>query len=65
MLAIAAHTQGAFTRHPITPCGSCRQVLIEYEKLQGSDIALLLYGDDIIYRLPDSRSLLPLQFDSL
>lgn len=65
MLAIAAHTQGAFTRHPITPCGSCRQVLIEYEKLQGSNIALLLYGDDIIYRLPDSRSLLPLQFDSL
>jgi cytidine deaminase len=65
MLAIAAYTRGAFCKHPITPCGSCRQVLIEYEKLQGHDIALLLYGDDIIYRLPNSRSLLPLQFDSL
>jgi cytidine deaminase len=64
-LAIAAFTKGSFCGHPITPCGNCRQVLLEYEKLQGSDITVLLYGDDEIYRLPNSRCLLPLQFDSL
>jgi cytidine deaminase len=64
-LAIAAFTKGEFCEHPITPCGSCRQVLLEYEKLQGSDISLLLYGSKEIYRLSNSRCLLPLQFDSL
>ncbi|NLV38142.1 MAG: cytidine deaminase, partial [Bacteroidales bacterium] len=30
-LAVAANKEGIFTENPISPCGSCRQVLLESE----------------------------------
>lgn len=50
-----------FQRDPISPCGVCRQALLEYEAKYG-DIEVLLYGADRIYRLPSVKSLLPLCF---
>lgn len=50
-----------FQSHPISPCGACRQALLEYEALYG-DIEVLLYGKDVVYKLPSIRSLLPLSF---
>lgn len=50
-----------FQRHPISPCGACRQALMEYEHLYGP-IEVLLYGLDGIWRLPSVASLLPLSF---
>ena len=61
-IAIAARVQGApFQSTPISPCGACRQALLEYEHLYG-DIEVILYGEDNIYRLPSVKSLLPLCF---
>ena len=61
-IAIAARVQGApFQSTPISPCGACRQALLEYEHLYG-DIEVILYGEDKIYRLPSVKSLLPLCF---
>ncbi|MCM1291925.1 MAG: cytidine deaminase [Prevotella sp.] len=70
-LAIAAwtplhHPEGikfedCFQAHPISPCGACRQALLEYEHLYGP-IEVLLYGKDEIYILPSISSLLPLTF---
>lgn len=61
-IAIAARTvDGAFQALPISPCGACRQALLEYEHLYG-DMEVLLYGTDKIYRLPSIKSLLPLCF---
>ena len=62
-LAIAAFHNGAFTPHPVSPCGACRQVLAEYEKLGGEKLEIILYGDKEIYVLSDVADLLPLIFD--
>ena len=62
-LAIAAFHNGAFTPHPVSPCGACRQVLAEYEKLGGEKLEIILYGDKEIYVLSEVADLLPLIFD--
>lgn len=51
----------SFQKKPISPCGSCRQALLEYEAMYG-DIEVILYGDDAVYVLPSIKSLLPLCF---
>ena len=48
-------------RNPVSPCGGCRQALIEYEHLYGP-IEVILYGSEKIYILPSVASLLPLGF---
>lgn len=60
-IAIAAYTDGKFQKAPISPCGVCRQALLEYEANYG-DIEVILYGDESVYILPNIKSLLPLCF---
>ena len=62
-LAIAAFTNGEFVEEPISPCGACRQVILEYEKLGGQPIEILLAGRDKVYKLDGIRALLPLSFE--
>lgn len=50
-----------FQKHPVSPCGGCRQALIEYEHLYGP-MEVILYGKEKIYILPSVISLLPLGF---
>lgn len=61
-IAIAAHDEKGEVANPISPCGSCRQSLLEYETLAGKDVKVLLAGRDKIYILPSIKSLLPLAF---
>lgn len=61
-LAIAAFHNGAFTPHPVSPCGACRQVLAEYERIGGEKLEIILYGADEIYVLSEVADLLPLIF---
>lgn len=61
-IAIAARTGDEFQKLPISPCGACRQALLEYETLQKEPMEVLLYGSDKVYRLPSVASLLPLCF---
>ena len=61
-LAIAAFHNGAFTPHPVSPCGACRQVLAEYERIGGEKLEIILYGADEIYVLSEVSDLLPLIF---
>ena len=64
-LAIAARrADGTFTPSPITPCGACRQVLIETENRYGRPMRVLLYGEKEIYELKSAADLLPFQFNS-
>ena len=51
-----------FQEDPISPCGLCRQALLEYENKQKRPIELLLYGRGKVYRVPSVASLLPLSF---
>jgi len=62
LLAIAAFFKGEFLEMPITPCGACRQVLMETENLFGKPINLLLYGTKKIYKIGSVKELLPLCF---
>lgn len=61
-LAIAAYTNGEFVENPISPCGACRQAILEYEK-PNEPIEILLVGKDVVYKLNGIRALLPLSFD--
>jgi len=62
-LAIAAFTNGQFLDEPVTPCGSCRQVLLETEQRFEQDITILLYGSKHIFQLDNVKQLLPLCFE--
>lgn len=62
-IAIAARdTSGAFTPTATAPCGACRQVLLEYETLAGSDVRVILAAEKEIVILPSVKSTLPLAF---
>lgn len=50
-----------FQLKPISPCGSCRQALLEYEAMHG-DIEVILFGREAVYILPSIKALLPLCF---
>ncbi|MBR1807986.1 MAG: cytidine deaminase [Paludibacteraceae bacterium] len=58
-LACACYTNGHFTARPGSPCGNCRQVLLETEHRFGRNMEILLYGEDGIYVFPSAKSLLP------
>lgn len=62
-IAIATFADGDFLEEPITPCGACRQVLLESEVRYGRDIVVLLFGRNGVYVLPNVKGLLPLSFD--
>lgn len=62
-LAIAAKSNGEFIDEPISPCGACRQSILEYEKLAGEPIEIILVGRKKIYKIEGIRSLLPLSFE--
>lgn len=62
-IAIAAFTNGEFLSEPITPCGSCRQVLLETEIRFEHDIKIILYGTHHVFLIENVRQLLPLCFE--
>ena len=63
-LAIACFTDGHFTKEPGSPCGACRQVMIETEHRYGEKMEVLLYGEDETYVIESAADLLPLIFVS-
>jgi len=64
-LAVAAWTNGKFLAQPVTPCGACRQVLLETENRFKKDISVLLYGTEDVYLIEKVKDLLPLSFNSV
>ncbi len=62
MIAICARNDDGLLKEPVTPCGSCRQVMVEMEDRYGNDMTVLLYGTGKIYRLRSAKDLLPLSF---
>ena len=63
-LAIACFTDGHFTKEPGSPCGACRQVMIETEHRYGGKMEVLLYGEDATWVFESAADLLPLIFVS-
>lgn len=66
-LAIASYAHGHYSKDVISPCGACRQVMLETEKRFGQKMKVVLYGEDECYVFETASDLLPLNFtaDSL
>ncbi len=62
MIAIAAWSNGSFTDAAITPCGACRQVLLEAENRFHAPMRILMYSNDGVYVVDSIKKLLPLSF---
>ena len=62
VIAIAAWHNGKFTDDVITPCGGCRQVLLETENRFHTPIKILMYGSEAVYVADSIKDLLPLSF---
>ncbi|MEI8202727.1 MAG: cytidine deaminase [Bacteroidota bacterium] len=64
-IAITAHTNSFVIENPISPCGACRQVMIEYENLHQQNIVIILSGETgPIWVFEDAVSILPFSFNS-
>ncbi len=63
-IAISARKDGKIVAGPISPCGSCRQVIKEAEVRYGNKIRILLDGSNCIYAITEIDSLLPLSFSN-
>lgn len=61
-IAIAAWTNNTFTKDAITPCGGCRQVLLEAENRFSTPMRILMYSEEEVYVVNSIKSLLPLSF---
>ncbi len=64
-LAIACFTGGHFTLQPGSPCGGCRQVMVETEHRFGQPMEILLFGTEFVYQFHSAADLLPLVFTDL
>ncbi len=62
-LVIIAGQNNVITLEPATPCGSCRQVMLETEYRFKTPITVIMVGKDKILSFSSVKDLLPLSFD--
>jgi cytidine deaminase len=62
-MAIVAIYNDEILEEPVSPCGACRQVMLETETRFNTPIRILLVGKNKIMAMNDVKSLLPLSFD--
>lgn len=63
-IAISAYNQNGLLDEPITPCGMCRQALLEAEVRSKKSMQVILNGKNRTYILDKATDLLPLSFDN-
>lgn len=62
-IAIAARdTTGQLTKDPVSPCGTCRQVMIETETRFHHPLRIILYGEHRLFVMDGIKNLMPLSF---
>ena len=63
ILALTARdTSGQLVAEPASPCGTCRQVIIETETRFQHPVRIILYGTKFSYVIDGIRQLMPLSF---
>ncbi|MBI1288291.1 MAG: cytidine deaminase [Flavobacteriales bacterium] len=64
-MAITVNTAKSAIVNPLSPCGNCRQVIMEYQHKQQSPIRLILASQsDKVWIFEDAASLLPFGFEA-
>ncbi len=61
-MVITAQKNDQLVQNPITPCGACRQVMLESETRFQQKIKIILDGKDSILMIEDAKTLIPLTF---
>lgn len=64
-IAITAAQNGKLNEDITAPCGACRQVMAEYQKVSGRKWTILLYGKKKIIKLSQVDDILPFIFTNL
>ncbi|MGM0496549.1 MAG: cytidine deaminase [Bacteroidota bacterium] len=62
-LAITAYREDKLVDMPISPCGSCLQVLLETQRRYKTPIEIILSGKKKIYKTDNVEQFLPMNFD--
>ena len=62
MMAVTALKDGELQEEPVSPCGGCRQVMLEKETQGENPMEIILYGTKKIQILKRATDLLPLPF---
>jgi cytidine deaminase len=64
-IAVTAKSEDFVINAPVTPCGSCRQVMSEYEMLSKAPMRILMMGETgEVHVVQGVSSVLPFMFDS-
>lgn len=65
-IAIRAKCKAFPVHKPVTPCGACRQAMLEYEEICGKSIIIMMMGEDgKVLRVEGvGESLMPFHFDA-
>lgn len=64
-IAITAAQNGKLNEDITAPCGACRQVMAEYQKVSGRKWTILLYGKKRIIKFSQVDDILPFIFTNL
>ena len=62
MLAVAGNLEDQAASLAVTPCGKCRQKLMEFSSLSGYDLDVVVLGEGGVLRLAKLSDLLPMSF---
>jgi len=64
-IAIRARSERVPIDRPVTPCGACRQAMLEYERMAEADFVVLMQGatGEILRVTGIAKTLLPFSFD--
>lgn len=63
-IAITVRNTANPVKEPASPCGACRQVMVEVEQKQDNNMVVFLQGESgPIYKLESAKVLLPFYFD--
>lgn len=61
-IAIAAKNSNGLLEEPITPCGACRQVMLEIEDRYKQPMRVLLYGTKEVFEISCVKDTMPFSF---
>lgn len=64
-IAVVARQDGRICSEPVSPCGACRQVMMQYQRKSGKPISIILVGANRILKFARVDDILPLVFDNI
>ncbi|RPH33222.1 MAG: cytidine deaminase [Bacteroidales bacterium] len=64
-IAITASFNNQQVSEPLSPCGACRQVMIESRNIGNKPMRVILVGKERVYVIEDVTFLLPFNFSSV